>query len=214
MEQGAGLDIAVTPGYSQQLVDLRLNGNSVGAVTEYRLQNIQSNMTIEAVFCNMGIPVYTLTSRTVGKGGFVTPGCVRVAEGSNHQFIIHVGKNGVLDKVETGTEKQLKPVGKPGSYLFRGVKADSLLVATFGVPTGTEVLSPGGKAEMYSAGSCLYVHPFATHSVLYIYRMNGQLVWKQKLSGSTVVTSLEEGIYIASLEENGTVYRLKIRIDR
>ena len=214
VEQGAGLDIAVTPGYSQQLVDLRLNGNSVGAVTEYRLQNIQSNMTIEAVFCNMGIPVYTLTSRTVGKGGFVTPGCVRVAEGSNHQFIIHVGKNGVLDKVETGTEKQLKPVGKPGSYLFRGVKADSLLVATFGVPTGTEVLSPGGKAEMYSAGSCLYVHPFATHSVLYIYRMNGQLVRKQKLSGSTVVTSLEEGIYIASLEENGTVYRLKIRIDR
>ena len=214
VKPGESLDFAVTPGYSQQIVDVRLNGNSVGAVTKYRLKNVQSNMTVEAVFCNMGIPVYTLTSRTVGKGGFITPSCVRVAEGSNHQFIIHVEKNGVLEKVEAGTEKLLKPQGRPGSYLFRGVKADSLLVATFGVPTGTEVISVEAKTRMYSVGNCLYVHPFATHSVLYIYRMNGQLVRKQKLSGSTVVTSLEEGIYIASLEENGTVYRLKIRIDR
>ena len=215
VEQGASLDIVVTPGYSQQLVDLRLNGNSVGAVTEYRLQNIQSNMTIEAVFCNIGIPVYTLTSRTVGKGGSVTPCCVRVAEGSNHQFIIHVEKNGVLDKVETGTEKQLKPIGNPGSYLFCGVKADSLLVATFSIPTGTEVIFPEEKAHIYSIGSSLYVHPLTAHSVLCIYGMNGQLIRKQKLSGSTTVTSLKEGIYIASLEEeNGKVIRMKIRIER
>lgn len=54
----------------------------------------------------------------VGKGGFVTPCCVRVPEGSNHQFIIHTEKNGVLEKVEVGTEKELKPIGVPGAICF------------------------------------------------------------------------------------------------
>lgn len=214
VEKGGSLDFVITPGHSQQLADVRLNGNSVGAVTRYNLRNIQGNTTVEAVFCNIGVPVYTLNSRTVGKGGFVTPGCVRVPEGSNHQFIIHTEKNNVLEKVEVGTEKTLKPVGKPGSYIFSNVKGDSVLVATFSIPTDMKIITIDDGERLYSIRNCLYVHPSVTSSVLRIYRMNGQLFRLFKLSGGRVVSSLPDGVYVAELNEDGQVIRRKVRICR
>lgn len=212
VEKGGSLNFVITPGHSQQLADVRLNGNSVGAVTRYNLQNIQGNTTVEAVFCNIGILVYTLNSRTVGKGGFVTPGCVRVPEGSNHQFIIHTEKNNLLEKVEVGTEKTLKPVGKPGSYIFSNVKGDSVLVATFGIPTDMKTITIDDGTRLYSIRNCLYVHPSVAFSVLRIYRMNGQLFRLFKLLGDRVVSSLPDGIYVAELDENGQVLRRKVSI--
>ncbi len=214
VQKGGSLNFEITPGHSQQLADVRLNGNSVGAVTRYNLRNIQCNMTVEVVFCNIGIPVYSLKSRTVGKGGFVTPCCVRVPEGSNHQFIIHTEKNGVLEKVEVGTDKELKPIGVPGSYLFREVKADSLLVTTFSIPTGLEIITCDDKARLYSIGSYLYIRPATAHSALRIYRMNGQLLRYLKLSGDRVVSSLLDGIYLVELYEDGQYVRRQIRICR
>lgn len=214
VQKGGSLNFEISPGHSQQLADVRVNGNSVGTVTRYNLRNIQCNMTVEVVFYNVGIPVYTLKSRTVGKGGFVTPCCVRVPEGSNHQFIIHTEKNGVLEKVEVGTEKELKPIGVPGSYLFREVKADSLLVATFSIPTDLEIITVDGKARLYSVGSCLYIHPVTAHSVLRIYRMNGQLLQELKLSGDRAISFLPNGVYLAELYEDGRYVRRKVSIYR
>lgn len=214
VQKGGSLNFEISPGHSQQLADVRVNGNSVGTVTRYNLRNIQCNMTVEVVFCNVGIPVYTLKSRMVGKGGFVTPCCVRVPEGSNHQFIIHTEKNGVLEKVEVGTEKELKPIGVPGSYLFREVKTDSLLVATFSIPTDLEIITVDGKARLYSVGSCLYIHPVTAHSVLRIYRMNGQLLQELKLSGDRAISFLPNGVYLAELYEDGRYVRRKVSIYR
>lgn len=213
VKQGDDLAFTITPGYSQQLVDVRLNGNSVGAVTEYRLRDIQGDATIEAVFSNPGIPVYTLSSRVVGKGGYVTPTLVRVAKGSNHQFVIHTVDKEMLLDVQIGTKEKMKSIGTPGSYIFRSVSADSILVASFGTqPTNMEDPGMEGESRLYAIGGCLYVQPLVAVAVLRVYSLSGQLVLQQRLAGTSVVQILPEGVYVAELKENNSAIRVKIKI--
>ena len=69
---GDNLSFTITPGSGQQIVDVRLNGNSVGAVRNYTLNNIQADASIEVVFSQPGIPVYTLIHNR-GQGGSRKP---------------------------------------------------------------------------------------------------------------------------------------------
>lgn len=199
--------------YSYFKLGSLLNGNSVGAVTEYRLRDIQGDATIEAVFSNPGIPVYTLSSRVVGKGGYVTPTLVRVAKGSNHQFVIHTVDKEMLLDVQIGTKEKMKSIGTPGSYIFRSVSADSILVASFGTqPTNMEDPGMEGESRLYAIGGCLYVQPLVAGAVLRVYSLSGQLVLQQRLAGTSVVQILPEGVYVAELKENNSAIRVKIKI--
>lgn len=214
VSHGSDLSFEFTPGYGQQLVDVRLNGNSVGAVSRYSLKNIKEDATIEAVFSNIGIPVYTLTSRTVGKGGFVTPACVRVAEGSNHQFIVHTEAKGALESVQVGTGGTLKAIGKPSSYIFRNVKADSVLVATFGIATATETIVADSPGKICTVSNSLHVYPASSSSILTVYSISGQLIRQESLSGNTVIRTLPSGLYIAELKDGNLLVRQKIWIGK
>lgn len=213
VRQGDKLVFQVTPGHSQQLVDVRLNGNSVGAVTEYQVQNIRGDSTVEVVFSQPGIPVYTLTSKVSGRGGYVTPRIVRVAKGSNHQFVMHVEKKGVLEDVQIGTKEGMKSIGTPSSYIFRGVGMDSLLVATFAIPTAVETIEAGKNGRIDAVGSCLYVIPSAPLAVLRVYTMTGQLVLQRTLFGETHLCELSKGLYIAELSSGPYPLRVKVYIE-
>lgn len=109
----------------------------------------------------------------------------------------------IKEALDASTENDVLTL-KHDYPLPSGEKAVSTKNITFDM-NGHTVTSDGGGVLEINSGLL---------SILCIYRMNGQLIHKQKLSGSMVVTSLEEGLYIASLEENGKVVRIKIRIDR
>lgn len=210
VKEGESLTFTITPGYSQQLVDVRLGGNSVGAVTEYRLNNIREDATIEAVFSQPGIPVYTLTSRVVGKGGIVTPTVVRVSRGSNHRFLTHLAGKGQLADLQVGTDKSLRSLGTPTSYLFTQVQADSLLIATFALPTAIEGIPATGR--IYAANGYVYAEPLTDTAYLRIYTPAGVLILQRKLTAHACITTLPEGIYIVELLENGIASRKKIGV--
>lgn len=208
---GGSLFFEITPGYGQQIVDVRVNGNSVGAVTKYQLKNIYENKVVEAVFSNAGIPVHTLTSRTFG-GGSVIPTIVRLAEGSNHQFVLYPRGDAKIADVQIGTTLHLESIGKPSSYIFRNVTADSLLIASFTWPTANETTPSTVKDKMLTRGQNLYIYSTTPTTTIQIYRIDGSLILTRRITEGCTIMQLPTGIYVAEIRGEKSSLQQKIRI--
>ena len=210
---GDNLSFTITPGSGQQIVDVRLNGNSVGAVRNYTLNNIQADASIEVVFSQPGIPVYTLRSITEGKGGAVSPTIVRVTEGSNHRFVIRKENKGQIVDVCIGDSTSLESIGKPSSYVFQNVRADSLIVATFSIPTSNQSISMEESCHISSGYGYLQVTPYRGNILLQVYKADGRLVFKNRVSEQTLIQGLQTGVYLLEIYQNGHVRKEKIAIN-
>ncbi len=208
--RGESITFKIEPGYGQQIVDVRVNGNSVGAVTSYQLRNIYAHTTVEAVFSNINVPVYTLTSKVINERiGYVTPTKVRVTEGSNHIFIVHPNKNRTIEDVQVGTEKELKSIGTPTSYIFTDVKADSLIVVTFHSPVANESIE-ASKYQIYTENGAVVVDPDHAAGTVNICDFSGRTIYSNREVRSITRFPLSEGSYIVTLIIDGKQYSQKV----
>jgi hypothetical protein len=126
-------------GCNYRIVDVRVDGVSVGAVTSYRFKDIRADHTIAASFAID----YTITA-SAGTGGTIVPnGAVAVNGcGASQGFTIIPGPSppglvtpdgeprgggcGVADVLVDGVS-----VGAVTSYVFKDVRADHTIVASF-----------------------------------------------------------------------------------
>lgn len=206
----------IDPAQGQQIVDVRINGNSVGAVNEYKLKNIQANTIVDVVFSNIAVPVYTLTSKVINtKEGTASPTSVRVTEGSNHDFNFYPSKKNcvitdvkigpkIADKDEKEQEKVLKSIGKPEQYIFTNVQADSIVVVTFDCPTANESIS-APDYMIYTEDKTVVVNPENEVGAIKIYDLMGRIVCSQAIETTTRIP-LTEGIYVVVLTINDKQY--------
>ncbi|WP_455639205.1 T9SS type A sorting domain-containing protein [Parabacteroides sp.] len=218
--KGQNITFNIQPAQGQQIVDVRINGNSVGAVSKYELKNIRSNTIVDAVFSNIAVPVYTLTSKVINpKEGSVTPTCVRVTEGSNHDFNFYPnGKNCVIIDVQTGPkkateeeqEKALTSIGTPEKYIFTDVKADSVVVVTFDCPTAIEAINVPDYM-IYTEDKAVVVNPDNQQGNVKIYSISGMLIYSQTINSTTHI-SLPEGVYVVALTIGDKPYIKKISL--
>ena len=121
---GSSQTYTVTPTAGYHIVDVQVDGTSVGAVTTYAFTNITANHTISATFGPN--PSYTITA-SAGANGAISPGTVSVLGGTNQTFTI-TPKGGyrVADVQVDGTS-----VGALTAYTFSNVQADHTINATF-----------------------------------------------------------------------------------
>lgn len=212
----------IDPAQGQQIVDVRINGNSVGAVNEYKLKNIQANTIVDVVFSNIAVPVYTLTSKVINtKEGTASPTSVRVTEGSNHDFNFYPSKKNcvitdvkigpkIADKDEKEQEKVLKSIGKPEQYIFTNVQADSIVVVTFDCPTANESIS-APDYMIYTEDKTVVVNPENEVGAIKIYDLMGRIVCSQAIETTTRIP-LTEGIYVVVLTINDKQYVKKVSL--
>lgn len=212
----------IDPAQGQQIVDVRINGNSVGAVNEYKLKNIQANTIVDVVFSNIAVPVYTLTSKVINtKEGTASPTSVRVTEGSNHDFNFYPSKKNcvitdvkigpkIADKDEKEQEKVLKSIGKPEQYIFTNVQADSIVVVTFDCPTANESIS-APDYMIYTEDKTVVVNPENKVGAIKIYDLMGRIVCSQAIETTTRIP-LTEGIYVVVLTINDKQYVKKVSL--
>ena len=121
-----GTDPAFTiaPDDCYHIVDVLVDGVSVGAVNTYTFNNVQANHTIDAVFA---MTVYTIMA-TAGPGGSISPsGAVMVNCGLDQAFAIIPDENyHVLDVRVDGLS-----IGSPSAYGFQDVRANHTIHVTF-----------------------------------------------------------------------------------
>ena len=145
VNDGATPTYAITPNPGYNVVDVLVNGISVGAVTSYIFPSVTSDQTISATFA---INMYTITA-SAGANGAVTPaGVTPVSYGATPTYAITPNPGyHVVDVLVNGTS-----VGAVTSYVFPSVTTNKTISATFAINTYTITASSGANGAVTPAG--------------------------------------------------------------
>ncbi len=174
VNEGSNQIFSIMPDFGYHVLDVLVDGSSVGAVTSYTFTNVAADHTIDASFEVGALATHIITA-TAGTNGSIAPsGAVTVNEGSNQIFSImpDFGYH-VLDVLVDGSS-----VGAVTSYTFTNVAADHTIDVSFEVG-GTEVgywLFDEGSGTTASDAS-----GFGNDGTL-----NGTPVWTTGISGSAL----------------------------
>lgn len=165
---GSSVAFAIVPNANHHVLDVVVDGTSVGPVTTYQFTNVQANHTIAATFA---IDTYTITP-SAGANGSISPASVQTvpAGGSATFAVVPVTGYHVLDVLVDGTS-----VGAVTTYTFPNVMANHTISATFSIDlfTITPAAGAGGaltpdtpQTVAYGAGLTFAVTPLTGYYVL------------------------------------------------
>ena len=136
--------IAANTGY--RIVDVLVDGSSVGAVGSFTFTNVTSSHTISAT---LSATTYTITA-SAGVGGSISPsGSVTVSHGSNRTFSISPNTGYQILNVSVDGVSQ----GAVNSYTFSNVTTGHTISASFSVRTYTLAASAGTGGSISPSGS-------------------------------------------------------------
>ena len=143
---GGNQTFTVTPDASYHILDVKVDGGSVGAVTSYTFNNLTAAHTIEASFA---VNQYTLTA-TGGQNGTISPsGSVIVNYGGSQTFTITPNEGyRVVDVKVDGASVGAVPV-----YTISSVAADHTIEASFAINQYTITAAAGAKGTISPSGS-------------------------------------------------------------
>jgi len=121
---GTDKTFTITPDEGYRIADVRVDGDSVGAVSNYTFQNVIVDHTIVASFT---INTYTIIA-SAGSGGSISPtGEVQVNHGDSQTFTIKPDDNYNIKKVLVDGVS----VGPVSSYTFNNVTEAHTIAASF-----------------------------------------------------------------------------------
>ena len=150
--QGASQTFSIAPNVNYYIVDVQVNGQSVGPVSSYTMTAVAAPQSITATFGANGLPSYTITA-SAGANGTISPsGSVSVASGSNQTFTITPASGYQV----AGVQADGVSVGAVASYTFSNVTANHTISATFaanGLPSYTITASAGANGTISPSGS-------------------------------------------------------------
>ncbi|MCK9419949.1 MAG: hypothetical protein M0R70_11285, partial [Nitrospirae bacterium] len=81
---GGSQTFTITPNACYHIVDVKVDGVSKGAITNYTISNVTTNHTIAASFA---LNTYTITT-SAGSGGTITPPSATVNCGNSQTFTV------------------------------------------------------------------------------------------------------------------------------
>jgi len=138
--QGGSLAYTISPAVGYHILDVRVDGVSVGAVGSYSFSNVTASHTISASFA---LNSYTITA-SAGPNGNITPaGTTSVSHGGSLIFTISPAANyHILDVLVDGVS-----VGAVSGYTFASVTGSHTISATF------DLLGPGDIITVAGGGT-------------------------------------------------------------
>jgi len=125
---GADQSFAISADAGYHIVDVTVDGSSVGAVSSYPFTNVTANHTIVASFAaDATTGSYTITA-SAGTGGSIDPsGAVSVTERGKQKFKITPASGYRIANVLVDG----RSVGAVSKYTFSNVTSDHTIVASF-----------------------------------------------------------------------------------
>jgi hypothetical protein len=146
---GGSQTFSITPNPDWYIVNVVVDGASVGQVTSYNFTNVVHEHTIQAMFAPYSADTYTITTSVSGSGS-IEPGSAQVGyRGTQNFVIIPDAGNGyhVSNVVVDGN-----PVGAVSAYTFSNVTGPHTIQAAFSnTYTITTSAGAGGSISPPSA---------------------------------------------------------------
>jgi hypothetical protein len=148
VNQGADQGFTITPNTGYNIVDVLVDGSSVGPVSNYTFTSVTEDHTISATFA---INTYTIAA-SAGENGSISPsGNVGVNHGASQIFTITPDPGyQVSDVLVDGAS-----VGAQESYTFSNVTANHTIAASFEPVVHSINASSGPNGSIDPAGTVL-----------------------------------------------------------
>lgn len=141
----------ITAGPGFHVLDVLVDGASVGAVASYTFNNVAANHTISVAFDN---DTYNLFASVSGNGTIIPSGAVVVNSGANQSFTIAaLPNNHLVDVLVDGVS-----IGAASNYTFTNVTANHTIQAVFALDTYTINASAGPNGSILPAGAVTVNH--------------------------------------------------------
>jgi hypothetical protein len=191
---GGSQTFTITPNAGYKIMDVVVDGTSVGAVNTYTFNNVTANHTIASSFSNK----YTITA-TAGTGGIITPsGAVTVNPGVSQTFTITPNTGYYIDIVRVDGVS----VGAITTYTFTNVTADHTITAFFTLGNHYKIFNTlygttGTRLDMCTLCHNQHSPPTPTPSNTNSY---GYDIYKQRQKGLTKSEALKN---IEQLDSDG-----------
>ncbi len=143
---GGSQGYTITPDGGFSVLDVKVDGNSVGAVTSYTFTNVTADHTIDAQFASN---VFTINASATGPGAIAPSGSVSVTGGNDQTFTMTPtgACDHIVDVVVDGVSR-----GAVASYTFLAVNANHTIDATFAVTQYTITATAGANGTISDLG--------------------------------------------------------------
>lgn len=141
----------ITPSYGYRVLDVVVDGVSVGPVNYYSFTSVAANHTIYATFA---LRTYTITATADPEGGIFPSGAITVNHGTSYTFTAvpdagyHIGRI-MVDGISAG---------EGPSYTFTNITANHTIHATFVINTYTITAAAGPHGTISPSGSISVDH--------------------------------------------------------
>jgi hypothetical protein len=165
---GATQAFNITASAGYQILNVTVDGASIGAVSSYTFNNVNAGHTITATF---SVRTYTITA-SAGTGGSISPsGSTSIYYGANQIFTITPSTGYSIADVAVDGVSQ----GAISSYAFNNVTANHTISATFKTNSFTigssasagGTISPSGNvAVTYGASQTFTITPDSEYAIL------------------------------------------------
>ncbi len=143
---GTDQGFTITPSTGYHVLDVTVDGGSIGAVAKYTFTNVTANHTVAVSFA---IDTLTVTA-TAGANGSISPsGAVAVLYGSDQGFTItpSTGYHVTDVTVDGGS------IGAVAKYTFTNVTANHSIAASFAIDTLTITATAGVNGSISPSGA-------------------------------------------------------------
>ncbi|MGC9342375.1 MAG: SGNH/GDSL hydrolase family protein [Bacteroidales bacterium] len=174
VNEGDNQLFSIVPNANHQISEVKVNGSSVGSVTEYEFVNVTSDQTIEAIF----EPITHSITATSGANGTIDPdGSVTVNQGDDQAFSFTPDEGYQVDDVLVDGN----PEGAMSNYTFSNVNANHSISVSFKIKTyqitasvtGNGSISPQGPVTVnHGDNQSFSFNPDANHEIADV-RVNG-----------------------------------------
>jgi hypothetical protein len=146
LNRGASQTYTISPNQGYQVLNVIVDGASMGAITSYTFTNISANHTINAYF--KGI-TYTITA-SAGTGGSISPlGIATLNIGASQTYTITpTAGYRITDVLVDGAS-----VGAVATYAFTNVTGNHTISATFGTNPSYTITASAGANGTISPGT-------------------------------------------------------------
>ena len=136
VDYGGSQFFTITPNLGYHIVDVLVNGTSLGPVSSYNVADVTGDTTISASF---GLDSFTIVA-SAGVGGSISPSGVIIVDYGGSQFFTITPNLGyhIVDVLVNGTS-----LGPVSSYNVADVTGDTTISASFGLDSFTIVASAG-----------------------------------------------------------------------
>ncbi len=146
VNEGASQGFTISPNSGFRIADVLVDGQSVGAVSQYTFENVAANSTIHATFTAI---IHTITA-TAGANGTISPsGAVQVDEGASQAFTITPNSGFRISDVLVDDQS----AGAVSQYTFENVIASHTIFATFEPMTYTITSTSGPNGSISPSGT-------------------------------------------------------------